>query len=420
MAQEEYFLALARMYQQGQAEANQNALALSQMLKADKRYEAEAPMRAAQLEGMLASNQATRAGTKATEAGTRATEVNTQLAEATAPFNVEKARIGAEQMREALIAAKNENDPRIAEANIKQRLAESLFSQYRAQSAQAQAGIDTDPSVIEARKQMTIIGQAAALSDLRMKDASLKEFLSGVSDRTAIREADVAKAKYEVAQQLDPEQLAAVKKLSVQSKQVEAALSQAQLRGVEGANFGNSLINLKRALGLNDIPEHLRGAVESYVSFKAAALQRDASPKAIAEFTTSYSQFLSALHSVGSKDPDMARVMTDAVAQATRMMSADLSASGKTGDANAALAAQVAILDRATDGAVVAGFSPQPQVDLGPIKKRPMSEMESEGLKAKEDRAARSFDLKFGGSGTRSTRGDALNEVFRPKFGQPK
>lgn len=420
MAQEEYFLALARMYQQGQAEANQNALALSQMLKADKRYEAEAPFRAAQLEGLLASNQATRAGTKATEAKTRATEVNTQLAEATAPFNVEKARIGADQMREALIAAKNQNDPRMVEAEITRTLADSLFSQYRAESARAQKDIDTNPDVIEARRRMPIIAEVVAMTNARKEEAGLEEILSGASDLAAIRKANVAKAKYEVAQQLDPEQLAAVKKLGVQSKQVEVALQSAQLRGVEGANFGNSLINLKRALGLNDIPEHLRGAVEGYVSLKAAALQRDASPKAIAEFTASYSQFISALNSVGNKNPDMARVMTDAVAQASRMMSADLSAAGKTGDVNAALAAQVAILDRATDSAVVAGFSPQPQVDLGPIKKRPMSEMESEGLKAKEDRAARSFDLKFGGAGTRSTRGDALNEIFRPKFGQPK
>lgn len=365
MAQEEYFLALARMFQQGQAEANQNALALSQMMKADKRYEADvarddqryaegAPLREAQLAAVLAGN-------KATEAGTRATNVNTDVAEATAGFSIEKAMFGAQQAREALTAAQNANDPELVKAEIARTMADSLFSQYRAQSAKAQSEVDTDPSVIESKKQATIITQAAAMSDLRLKDASLDEFLSGAKDRATIRGADASKAQYEVAQQLNPAQLEEVKLLGVTAKRVEQAMNEAQLKGVEGTNFGNSLINLKRALGLSEgapLPEYFKGAVETFTATKAAMIKQDASPEAIRQYGESVSQFVAALHSVGSKDQAMAKMMSDSVSQAARMVRANLVASGKETDPNAALSAISTLIDRATDGAVVAGFSP--------------------------------------------------------------
>lgn len=359
MAQEDYFIALAQMLMQGQARAAEGQLALSKMVEDRSRYEGEAPLREAQLAQMKAQTGAVKAGTEATKFGT-------QQARATAPFDLARAQEGANLLRQQVVAAENANDPEMVKLQLRNSAAEALFNEYRANLAGTQAEEAADPEMKAARKRGTLLSLASQETELRSKEAGLDEFFTGQKSRMDILSADARKAaagasqaEYEVRSQFSPEQLEQMKTLDLKSKEVKAALESASLDAQKTANFGASIVNLKRALEIQgELPAYLQNAVETFASKRALLIGNDASPEAVAEYGRSVSQFVAALHSVGKSDPAFAEHANKTLGLAYKKL-AEQFASESEASIDKRLDAVIAITDKVTDGLAVASL-PQP------------------------------------------------------------
>jgi len=309
MSQDEYFLALAQMFTQGQARAAESSRMVAADLREQARYEDEKPFREARLA------EAITAGKRA-EIGLKADEFQLNQAEEQAPFNFARARDGARLMAEQLKSAERENEPIVATAKIRSTVANSLFEETRAEAERLKA--EKLPAALARDEQESILRLAIAGDDAKLKKLSLDELVSGKESRAKIQDAAVKKAENDVASLMTPEEIATARKVASFADQIKLLGAMDDLENGKNASLSQSIENLRR---LDLIRKDRFAAFYSSAEemLKMSVLAEQGGDKAKAEkFRAAGSEFLATIEVLAKQDPAFANLMEEATAEATR------------------------------------------------------------------------------------------------------
>ena len=349
MANAEYGLALAQLIQQGMGRAAEGQLALARMLEDQRRYDAEAPLREAQIANLKATREATVAGTEATRAGTDATRQDIAFKNEAKPFRLDEMRNQGKLLAANVIKAEQSNDPRLFKAELAKTEGESLLIAAQSRLMNAQADEATDPEMRASRRRGTLLDEQAKGVALQKDKATLDEFLSGADARARTQRAQAGIAERELANMASPEEAKVLRDLSVASAKTKGILESLAVEAQKGANLTAGFQNLKAALALkNDVPPYLEEAVKSFATMRSALIAKDAQLKDIEEFGKSVSQFVSTVAKVGDTNPQLAGAINASTNEALRQLAAMNAAAGNV-DPSRNVAAVNAVLNEATD-----------------------------------------------------------------------
>ena len=349
MANAEYGFALAQLIQQGMGRAAEGQLALARMLEDQRRYDAEAPLREAQIANLKATREATVAGTEATRAGTDATRQDIAFKNEAKPFRLDEMRNQGKLLAANVIKAEQSNDPRLFKAELAKTEGESLLIAAQSRLMNAQADEATDPEMRASRRRGTLLDEQAKGVALQKDKATLDEFLSGADARARTQRAQAGIAERELANMASPEEAKVLRDLSVASAKTKGILESLAVEAQKGANLTAGFQNLKAALALkNDVPPYLEEAVKSFATMRSALIAKDAQLKDIEEFGKSVSQFVSTVAKVGDTNPQLAGAINASTNEALRQLAAMNAAAGNV-DPSRNVAAVNAVLNEATD-----------------------------------------------------------------------
>ena len=286
MAQDEYFLALAQMFTQGQARAAESSRMVAADLREQARYEDEKPFREAQLSEMITRE-------KSAKVKLQADEFEQAQREKLGPIDIKKAWEGLKVLKQQRARLEFENQPEKLKAEMDSVVAKGIGDQAHAEFRKLELEDAKDPTLRASRKRATLLQEATEETNNRVAIGKADEFFESKAQRAQIRANEVAESNYRIRALLPPEKLDELNDLELLSKKLGVIGLAQNIEGGDTAQLSALLDVARKGKLLNEGNSELfTQGMQNFIAMKSMALANGASPEAIAEYTSSITQLL--------------------------------------------------------------------------------------------------------------------------------
>lgn len=286
MAQDEYFLALAQMFTQGQARAAESSRMVAADLREQARYEEEKPFRDAQLSEMITRE-------KSAKVKLQADEFEQAQREKLGPIDIKKAWEGLKVLKQQRARLEFENQPEKLKAEMDSVVAKGIGDQAHAEFRKLELEDAKDPTLRASRKRATLLQEATEETNNRVAIGKADEFFESKAQRAQIRANEVAESNYRIRALLPPEKLDELNDLELLSKKLGVIGLAQNIEGGDTAQLSALLDVARKGKLLNEGNSELfTQGMQNFIAMKSMALANGASPEAIAEYTSSITQLL--------------------------------------------------------------------------------------------------------------------------------